>query len=177
MKLWTIQHRTAYEEMLQTGVLRANSSYILDEFFRDSYEWMVEQMKKRIGNPPDGVELPVWAWYQWEGNRKRPDMRHHGRSSEKGVPIVLLTIDVPDEKVLLSDFDYWHVVLNDGELIFPYDEKAVYSKEERQKSWENIFDYQCTFDDKELTTGLSTQATMWEIRDEWVLGVEHFKTR
>ena len=66
MKLWTIQHKAAYEEMLRTGVLRANSAYIFEEFFRDSYDWMVEQMKKRIGNPPDGVELPVWAWYQWE---------------------------------------------------------------------------------------------------------------
>lgn len=25
------------------------------------------------------------------------------------------------------------------------------SKEERQKSWENIFDYECTFDDGERT--------------------------
>ena len=177
MKLWTIQHRAAYEEMLQTGVLRANSAYIFDEFFRDSYNWMVEQMKKRIGNPPEGVELPIWAWYQWEGNRKRPDMRHHGRSSEKGVPIVLLTVDVPDDQVLLSDFNYWHVVLNDGEVIFPYDENSVYSKKERQKSWENIFDYECSFDDEELTIGLSTQATMWEIKAEWVLKVEHFITR
>ena len=177
MKLWTIQHKVAYDEMLQTGVLRANSEYIFDELFRDSYEWMAEQMKKRIGNPPDGVELPVWAWYQWEGIRKRPDMRSHGRSSEKGVPIVLLTVDVPDEQVLLSDFDYWHVVLCHGELIFPYDENAVYSEEERCKSWENIFDYECTFDDEERTIGLSTQATMWEIKAEWVLKVEHFKTR
>ena len=109
--------------------------------------------------------------------RKRPDMRHHGRSSDKGVPIVLLTIDVPEDQVLLSDFDCWHVVLNDGELIFPYDENAVYSKEERQESWENIFDYERTFDDGERIIGLSTQATMWEIKAEWVLKVEHFKTR
>ena len=138
---------------------------------------MAEQMKKRIGNPPDGVELPVWAWYQWEGMWKRPDMRHHGRVSDKGVASVLLILEVPDDKVLLSDFDYWHVVLNDGELILPYDENVVYSKEERQKSWENIFDYECTFDNGERTIGLSTQDTMREIKAEWVLKVEHFKTR
>ena len=72
---------------------------------------MAEQMKKRIGNPPAGVDLPVWAWYQWEGKRNRPDMRQHGRSSDKGVSIVLLTIDVPEEHVLLSDFDYRHRLL------------------------------------------------------------------
>lgn len=177
MKLWTIQHKAAYEEMLQTGVLRANRAYIVEEFFQEPYEWMASQMKKRIGNPPEGVELPVWAWYQWAGQRKRPDMRHHGRSSDKGVPIVLLTIDVPDEHVLLSDFDYWHVVLNDGELIFPYDENAVYSKEERQKSWEKIFDYECTFEADERRIELFTQATLWEIRAEWVLKAEHFRTK
>ena len=58
MILWTIQHKEAYEEMLRTGVLRANPTHIFEEFFRDSYDWMAEQMKKRIGNPPDGVELP-----------------------------------------------------------------------------------------------------------------------
>lgn len=105
MKLWTIQHKAAYEEMLRTGVLRANPKYILHEFFRESYEWMAAQMKKRIGTPPEGVDLPVWAWYQWEGKRKRPDMRGHVRTSDKGVPIVLLSLDVPDEHVLLSDFD------------------------------------------------------------------------
>jgi len=177
MILWTIQHKAAYEEMLRTGVLRANSKYIFEESFRESYGWMADQMKRRIGNPPAGVTLPVWAWYQWEGKRKRPDMRSPGRSSDKGVPIVLLTIDVPDDQVLLSDFDYWHVVLNDGELIFPYDENTVYFKEERQKSWENIFDYECTYDEEERTIGLSTQATMWEIKTEWVLKVENFKTR
>ncbi|MBR5565358.1 MAG: DUF3841 domain-containing protein [Roseburia sp.] len=177
MILWTIQHKAAYEDMLRTGVLRANPEYILEEFFRAPYEWMAEQMKKRIGTPPEGAELPVWAWYQWEGKRKRPDMRSHGCSSDKGVPIVLLTIDVPEECVLLSDFDYWHVVLNDGELIFPFDENAVYSKEERQESWEKIFDYECSFDDEDRCIGLSTQATLWEIKAEWVLKAEYFKTR
>ena len=103
-------------------------------------------------------------------------MRHHGRAGDKRVPIVLLTIDVPDDQVLLSDFDYWHVVLNDGELIFPYDENANYSKEKRHKSWDSIFDYECKWSNEERVIGLSTQATMWEIKEEWVLKVEHFKT-
>ena len=43
----------------------------------------------------------------------------HGRNwGEKGTPVVLLTIEIPDNLVLLSDFDYWHCVLNDGEIIF-----------------------------------------------------------
>lgn len=107
MLLWSIQHQCTYEKMEQTGVLRADKNFIATDWFEDSYLWMAEQMKKRIGEPPEGVIFPVWAWYQWEGMRKRLDMRVHGRNwGEKGTPIVLLTIEVPDNLVLLSDFDY-----------------------------------------------------------------------
>lgn len=140
MILWTIQNAIVYEKMNQTGVLRADKEYIVDDFFLDSYLWMSGQVKKRISNPPNGVTLPVWAWYQWEGKRKRPDMRVHGRNwGEKGAPIVLLTIDVPENQVLLSDFDSWHYVLNNLEIADPDDEEAESSKEKKQHSWEKIF--------------------------------------
>ena len=51
-----------------------------------------------------------------------------------------------------------------------------YSEEEKRKSWENIFDITCSFDE-EKTTEISTQATMWEIKLEWVKKVEYFKAR
>lgn len=176
MILWTIQHENAYKELCDNGVLYAKESRILEDF-EDAYHWLADQMKSRIGNPPKGVTVPIWAWYQWEGKRKRLDMRWHGRHfTEKGTPIVLMTIDVPDNAVLLSDFDYWHAVLNDGDLIFPYDDDIFYTEEERRKSWENIFDITCSFDDEEHD-GLTTQATMWEIKKEWVIKVEHFITR
>lgn len=80
MLLWSIQHKRAYEKMEQTGILRADKNFIATDWFEDSYLWMAEQMKKRIGEPPKGVIFPVWAWYQWEGMRKRPDMRVHRRN-------------------------------------------------------------------------------------------------
>jgi hypothetical protein len=177
MILWTIQHEIAFEKMITTGVLRTDSDHLLfDGDLVTAYRWMAEQMRIRIGAPPEGVEFSVWAWYQWEGKRKRPDMRTHGLWGEKGTPIVLLTLDVPDDKVLLSDFDYWHCVLNDCEIIFPYSETACYTEEEKRKSWENIFDISCSFvDNKE--TSLSTQATLWEIKREWVIKAEHFISR
>ncbi|MDO4721018.1 MAG: DUF3841 domain-containing protein [Peptostreptococcaceae bacterium] len=177
MILWTIQNETAYEKMKKTGVLRAEESCISDESLKSSYVWMSNQMKKRVGNAPEGVVFPVWAWYQWEGKRKRPDMRSHGRHwGEKGTPIVLLTVDVPEHCVLLSDFDYWHCVLNDADIIFPYDESALYSEEEKRKSWENIFTIDCSFDG-EGHRSLTTQATLWEIKSEWVKKAERFTSR
>lgn len=66
----------------------------------------------------------------------------------------MLTLDVPERCALLSDFDCWHVLLNDGELIFPYSDDAVYSETEKRKSWENIFDISCSYD-MEKNCGIS----------------------
>lgn len=176
MILWSIQHRQAYEKMIQRGTLRADEAHLLfGGNFKDAYNWMAEQMGKRIGPPPKGVKVPIWAWYQWEGKRKRPDMRTHGCASEKKVPIVLLTIDVPENHVLLSDFDYWHVVLNDGDLIEPFSIDKIYLQDMKRKSWENIFDIERLYDG-ETHRDFSTQATLWEIKQEWVIKAEYFRT-
>ncbi|SHN00532.1 protein of unknown function [Anaerosporobacter mobilis DSM 15930] len=177
MILWTIQHKSAYEKMRKSGVLRANEAHLCDDSFTEAYLWMSGQMTKRIGNSPEGVIFPVWAWYKWEGERKRLDMRAHGRHwGTKGSPIVLLTVDVPENFVLLSDFDYWHVVLNNGDIIFPHCEEAIYSQEEKKKSWENIFDIDCSYDGEQHQY-LTTQATLWEMRWEWVIKAENFISR
>ena len=55
-------------------------------------------------------------------------------------------------------------------------EEREYSEEEKRKSWERIFDIACSFDGEEYQM-LTTQATMWEIRSEWVKKVEHFISR
>lgn len=123
--------------------------------------------------PPDDVIYPVWAWYQWEGVRKRPDMRIHRYAGKKGTPVVLQTIDIPDNMVLLSDFDMWHVILNDGYLpLYEIDDIEDPSEDEILKSWENVFCIDevtdCWYVPK------STQATFWELKKEWVLKAEHF---
>ena len=178
MILWTIQHLKAYEKLCETGTLRADAKHLIfNGEFTEAYRWMAEQMTERIGPAPNDTVFPVWAWYQWEGQRKRPDMRFHSRGwGEKGTPIVLLTIDVPENLVLLSDFDYWHIVLNDGDLIYPYSEIACYSEEKKRNSWKNIFDITCSFDSEEHNS-ISTQATLWEIKNEWVIKAEHFISR
>jgi hypothetical protein len=177
MILWTIQHLKAYEEMCNLGTLRANKEHLaFDGEFIDAYRWMSLKMTEKIGEAPNGIEFPVWAWYQWEGKRKRPDMRTHNLCEVKGTPIVLLTIDVPEEKVLLSDFDYWHCVLNNSDLIFPHSDTIFYTEQKKQESWENIFDITCSFDG-EKHSDLSTQATLWEIKKTWVKKVEYFVSR
>lgn len=177
MQLWTIQHRNAYDKMLRTGFLRADEQYFMckdDPLFLSAYDWMAEQMTRRIGPPPVDIKYPVWAWYRWEGKRSRPDMRKHRYWCEKkNTPIVLLTLDIPASQVLLSDFDMWHCVLNhsfcprspETDIIQP-------TQEEILKSWDNIFRYELVTD--YWTPPKTTQATFWNLKEEWVRKAEHF---
>ena len=62
MLLWTIQHKAAYDILLETGRLIANEKHLLfDGGLSYYYEWVAKQMKKRIGMPPNDVKYPVWA--------------------------------------------------------------------------------------------------------------------
>lgn len=176
MILWTIQSKKAYESLCENGVLIASKNHaIFEPAFESAYKWLADQMKIRIGVPPEGVIYPIWAWYQWEGKRKRPDMRSHNVTDTPGETIVLLTIDVPEDEVLLSDFDLWHFVLM-GACIEDEISDREYSKDEIIESWNKIFDYENPVcGDGPL--GLSTQATMWQVKKEWVKKAEFFKAR
>ena len=100
-------------------------------------------------------------------------MRTHRYGGKKGTPVVLLTIDVPDDMVLLSDFDMWHNILNDGYLaLYGKDDIEDPSEEEKLKSWENVFNIDIVTD--YWNTPKSTQATFWELKKKWVLKAEHF---
>lgn len=178
MKLWTVQPYCIYELIQKEGIYRCNlkkSEHIELDGFVDAYEWISNQMKKKIGNPPNEVEYPVWAWYLYEGKNKRPDMRLSGlKVTEKSV---LLEIEVPDNEVLLTNFDGWHFILNDDYFINYYNvtsdeeweremdkEDAFYdslSEEEKKvykrNSWEQII---CSPE-----TSISyVQATFWELK-------------
>lgn len=79
------------------------------------YNRLVLQMKKRIGDPPEGVIYPVWAWHTQCSKRHKPDLRsERWANGYDGEKFVCLEIEVPDEQVLLSDFDLWSLILLDS---------------------------------------------------------------
>ena len=83
--------------------------------FVKMYNWLVLQMKKRIGDPPEGVIYPVWAWHTQRWKRHKPDLRsERWANGYDGEKFVCLEIEVPDEQVLLSDFDLWSLILLDS---------------------------------------------------------------
>ena len=182
MFLWTAQTIETYDTLIHTGVYRCDTSKITDfEWWKPAYDWMVKEMRERIGSPPEGVKYPIWLWYRWNGHNKKPDLRARRSFGSKGTELVLIEIEIPDNQVVLSDFDNWHSVLNHS---YSYSE-AQSEKEfdkihewiqslspsqrqlEIQKSWESIFDIS-VWDNDFSRNGIWVQATIWELRKEHI---------
>lgn len=180
--LWTIQHEEAWKAFGKNGVLVANEDQLFcEDDFRFAYDWISQQMIQRIGAPPEGVRYPVWAWYQWEGKRKRQDLRCSGYA-QRGTPMVQITFEAEESAFLLSDFDSWHCVLNNSYLANNeaewnafYDKFPHPAQHEVEPSWQRVFDltrYEPDWDGPPERKTI--QATLWQIKMEQVKKVEHF---
>lgn len=195
MLLWTIQAVDAWKKFQQSGVLSGKRQYV-DPYFLDAYQWLVEQMKTRIGPQPESDAFPIWAWYQWEGRKKKPDLRSGGYLP-KGEWGVSIEFEVCDKRVLLSDFDLWHYVLNYWYLPRSLAEGDRFEAELAERglsfyaskplpdinyhrqiveSWQRIFDLD--WHEEEITARpKSIQATLWELRLDDVRAIRTFKAR
>lgn len=180
--LWTIQTEEAFREFERNGVLRANESFLFcEDYYRFAYDWLSRQMVQRIGTPPENVRYPVWAWYQWEGKRKRMDQRLSGYA-KRGTPLVQITFEADPDSFLLSDFDMWHIVLakqyaanSEAEWDRFYEANPHPTQSDVEPSWDRIFDLSCCTPDWDCEPERkSIQATLWQIKMSQVKKVEHF---
>ena len=197
MQLWTIQPKAVYDLILKTGVYRCDPfksemlkpldeacEGILEPVFQRKYDWLVGRMEQRIGKRPDGVIYPVWAWYRYEGSDK-PDLRKERWSNgNPGTLMACILLDIPDDRVVLSDFGNWHHVLNGWPIVDTEDEadKAdaymdTLTEPEKDNfldnNWERVFETD-VFDNGWTSRGQDVQATFWELRREDVRGVRFF---
>ena len=113
MKLWTIQTIEFYDALQKNGVVHCDRESWLCREYREMYDWMADEMRKRIGNPPNpDVRYPLWAWYQYTSRKKpKPPVSPSILDSDQEEGVIL-EIEIPDNEVLLSDFGLWHVPLN-----------------------------------------------------------------
>ena len=144
-------------------------------------------MTDRIGKPPAGVTYPVWAWYIRHWKRGKPDLRKErwnwGPGNEE---YACLEIEIPDEDVVLFDFDAWIIILNNGLLSDTEEEdkqqEVIFislSESEQEKyrlaNWQRAFDIS-PLDSDWITRGESVQATFWELKKEQIKKVQIFHT-
>lgn len=133
--LWTFQdYSTIKAKFRSHGRYQAsisNSTWIDDPGFMAAYRWMIWQMDQHGVERPNSIVLdqnlitPIWAWAKWtddssDGSREsgipklKPDRNNqlfYGNKHD------LIHLRVPVERVLMSDFDLFHCVLNAYEQV------------------------------------------------------------
>lgn len=196
MRLWTVQSSSAFIALNRDGVLYCDSPRTADhlddgesDMFRRAYDWMMDQMEKRIPAPrPKDAQFPLWAWAQVGSYKKEYHPFGHVYTHGKSV---LLELDVPDDQVLLSDYDIWYCVANrwstyldplmerklkhyqDEHVTAGFDDLPKELKDYVTSSWERAFDLNNR--DKafpNMKRNRMIQATLWQIRTEWVKGYQ-----
>ena len=106
--LWTFQSEAAYRTLVETGVLVGDPT-LADPDLGHAYPWMLAQANSRL--PTDGPGL-LWLW-PTTTRRSLVDQAKHARGD------VLLTVEMPRNHVLLSEFSDWHTPLNNGLHVAP----------------------------------------------------------
>lgn len=124
---YTVQHLEAWLEFQRTGFIRG---YKERAMFPKEYGWLKGQMEKRVSLYQG--DYPVWLWTE-----KPESFEGHLPYGQKGV---LLTVDLPEEQVLLSDFDMWHFVLNNITIHTKEQAASKVKDISKEISWEHIFD-------------------------------------
>ena len=193
MRVYTIQTVAFYEELMRNGVVYCNreSECCLDS--KVQYDWMAEQMRKRVGEPPrPEIKYPIWVWYQYI-SKKRPVPTMSSKDMEKEeTEAVMLELEVPDNQVLLSNYFIWHLPLSHWAICNKNEDKQLYKElgeyekahgkcyemheypENIQRkiiaTWERVFDM--NLHDPYIVTcrrqNRSIQGTIWLLRKEWI---------
>lgn len=190
MRLWSIRKFEEWEQLEQNGVLITDPARI-DKDFLVAYRWITKELEKKVPKPHSDCQFPLWAWQCWDSERScRPDLRV--RWGEAGEKLVLMTLDIPDELVLLSDFQLWHFVLTRWFLAKNQKEEKLFEalcekqgatskpigEQQMIASWQQIFHWQ-DIDSRYFGEGVgeSIQAVFWEIQPHWVQSVKVFHSK
>lgn len=132
--VWTIQTALQWELLQRHGILSCDGRRIAREM-RPVYSWMMKQLRTRI--PGSRGQYPIWVWA-----KPRPDLRWSGHLPP-GTRGIRLECYLPRRRVLLSDFDRWHIVLNGQYLAMneqDWNKHKNSSPRTVKKSWKRIFD-------------------------------------
>jgi hypothetical protein len=200
MRLWTIQSPCRLVSLTEQGILHGDWDHLKngeDSFYVRPYEWMAKQMVARL--PDFSGKAPVWGWVT------KYDLRAE-RWNWGNRWMVCIEFEVPDDQVVLSDFDLWHQVLNNFPCSLSEAEwedftdredarsRALFDqglggmagqriveaefREEKEATWQRIFDPDLPWDDEWLGKGPRVwQACVDGLRPEQVRSTRLFRSR
>lgn len=206
-KLWTFQSKEVLDIIKKHGVYYSERDRVIDylkssirvgEIYLDesikrrlrSYDWMVSQMESKIGKRPKECCMPIWAFYEYDAQKKK-------YIDDVTVDEVGIELLIREENVILTDYDSWHDILSsypiflDDDEFYSFKEKAERCgywgandkdydnksmefeecKEYKYKSWQRVFNVtgEGNFNNSKLEDPI--QACLWKIRSEDILNV------
>ncbi|PNK59571.1 DUF3841 domain-containing protein [Psychrobacter sp. FDAARGOS_221] len=181
MKLWSIRTLDELDILLSGQPLRTDPDKV-DKDRKQAYRWIAKQLANKV-SPPQGVEYPIWVWRYWEGkHRAKPDLRAGGHV-QRGCKAVRIELDISSDKVLLSDFDSWHAVLNNHHLSHTDAEYEYYEQYEAQEKDANLLKkskeatWLKIFSIEDLPDDWAVQGVTWEILPEHIVNYKVFTGR
>lgn len=106
IRLYSYQSEHAWDRAEKMGYWSGDPDYIEGEThdWTNPYRWIRDRMAERI--PDFSGDYPMWAWLKRPSTKPKP-RRYRGTGEN-----IRLTIMVPRSRILLSDYDSWHSVLN-----------------------------------------------------------------
>lgn len=157
IRLWTCQTPALFNMVMEEGVAYCNQKSWLYEDYPNTYKWMVQQMRKRIGKPEiHNVELPLWAWKYYNGKSSPKPRRSIDLFGTYDEELVYMELLIPSDRILASDFMLWHTVLGDSEI-------ETEDAKPKEETWERIFDPKFNHPDwcTNVWNERCIQATFW----------------
>lgn len=192
MRLWTIQTRELFDTLMRQEYVYCDRIGYYNENNPEAYQWMCEQMRQRIGEPPlPEIKYPLWAYYQYNCRKDRQPKYELGSEEKEGV---YMEIDLPESDVLLSDLSSWTFAALNGWHwgknkrlerridalraeaggYIAFEDYPEDIKEDIKASWVSFFDpmppvsgYMQT-----MRRNRCIQGTFWMLRKEQVVSVE-----
>lgn len=180
MIIYTIQPQQILNELIANKKYTCDThkSYYRNDFDKE-YRWMTSRMDSKAIPHPENLVYPIWGWYRMNGHE--PTLKELKEFTSDND--VILKLSIPKNKILLSDYDAWHYVLNnmwyddstseqEFDLMHTYFDTLPLFKQNRlkEKSWLKIFDITKTKTDWSKT-GYYVQGTFWEITDDMLIDV------
>ena len=135
--------------------------------FKEVYDYMNNRMHKLINNSDFANDIisPIWGWYKYpdinELNNDNPDMYR-------------IELEIDDDKVLLSDFDYYENIAIAGLRFLNISNKRI--EEIYASGTEAVYTYYDKMISKyRLSRARYIQATFWKLKLEYVISITKVK--
>lgn len=187
IKLWTRQNKNILTDLEEHGVYHVKQEYIeqkldtITPFYLKAYKWYTERASK-IVEKPKVVQFPIWL------------STSENMMLQPTEDTVVLELEVDEKHVIITDQEKWGYVINYWYLPLDRNDERKHNDElekygipdesalimsskgnfypllrsKIKKSWDRLFD-------NNIKLSNLTQATLWEIRKEWVIDITYYQ--